>query len=249
MKLIQLNIWQGRLLRQIVDYLRQEQPDFMCLQEVYSSEIDTPLYDFLRSYEHIQAAFPDYHGYFSACYEMSMLGQAFKFGNALFSRYPITDTETIFINNEYQTYKTFAAYVTNTRNLQRATVQLGNGKSFWLINHHAYWDPAPSGVGSEKSKMKMQKVAAIVENSPGPIIFAGDLNVVPASPTMQPIQSILRDLTQTYKLPTTLSQFGKVPNVPCDHVCVSDEVEVRSFAASDALVSDHKALVLDFELS
>lgn len=247
MKLIQLNIWQGRLLRQVLDFLQQEQPDILCLQEVYSSDIDTSLYDFLRGFEKIQAAFTDYHGYFSACYDMPMLDKSFKFGNATFSRYPLTDTETHFINGKYQSVKTLDEYVPNTRNLQRATVQLDGGKSFRIINHHAYWEP--SQIGSEISVQKMEKVAEIVKNSPRPLILTGDLNVIPESPAMQPIHNLLRDLTGEYKLPTTLSEFGKVPNVACDHVCVSDGIQVQKFAASDALVSDHKALILEFDVA
>jgi endonuclease/exonuclease/phosphatase family metal-dependent hydrolase len=246
MKLVQLNIWQGRLLRQALEFLQSERPDFICLQEIYSSNIDTPLYDFLRGYEKIQAAFPDYHGYFSGCYDMTMLDQMFKFGNATLGRYPLTKTETHFINGSYQSIKTLDEYVTNTRNLQRMVVQLEDGKSFCLINHHAYWEP--NQIGSEVTVQMMTKVAEIIKASPQPLIFSGDLNVVPESPAMKPVQAQLRDLTQEYKLPTTLSELGKVPNVACDHICVSDGVQVNQFSASNTLVSDHKALVLEFDI-
>ncbi|MGH7194602.1 MAG: hypothetical protein ACREJM_13880 [Candidatus Saccharimonadales bacterium] len=34
MKIIQLNIWQGKLGKPIIDYLNAEKPDFVCMQEV-----------------------------------------------------------------------------------------------------------------------------------------------------------------------------------------------------------------------
>lgn len=251
MKLIQLNIWQGRMLRQVLEFLQEEQPDFICMQEVYSSDIHTRTHNFLDSFERVQALFPEFHGYFSASYDLAVFDQKVRYGNGLLSRLPLEKTETLFTNGQYRSYQSAVEYqedeITESRNLQRVVVRLDGGKTFCLLNHQGYWDI--NRMGTAVTVEILQKVAKILKASPQPLIFAGDLNIVAESPAMQPIHAFLRDLTQEYKLPTTLSELGKVHDVACDHICISDGIEVRSFGTSERLVSDHKALILEFDVA
>lgn len=246
MKLIQLNIWQGRLLREVIDFLQNEQPDFVCMQEVYSSNIDTPLYDFLNCYERIHEVFPEYYGFFSEAYKMEFMGEPFGFGNAILSKYALSGTETFPINGEYQVYKNLTNYIGNTRNLQRALVTINDTTSFTLFNHHGYWDQSP--LGNNLTVDALQKVSSIIANTTGPVVFAGDLNVIPGSPALQTFNGLLQDLTETYQVKTTLSELGKVPDVPCDHIMVSDDVKVLNYETKSRLVSDHMPIVLEFEV-
>ncbi|HET6924939.1 MAG TPA: endonuclease/exonuclease/phosphatase family protein, partial [Candidatus Saccharimonadales bacterium] len=133
----------------------------------------------------------------------------------------------------------------NTRNMQLATLDVG-GSKLHVANHHAHWVMSP--VGDEVSVEKMQLVAQKVRGLEGPVIVAGDLNVTAASPAMRVFDGLLTDLTATHDIPDTLSELGKVRNVPCDHILVNDQVKVNSFAVRDDLVSDHKTLVMEFEL-
>ena len=66
MKLLQLNIWAGRLLPAILKLIDQEQPDILCLQEVLSSskEIRVPAIAF-NSLERIQDRTGHTHSFFS----------------------------------------------------------------------------------------------------------------------------------------------------------------------------------------
>jgi endonuclease/exonuclease/phosphatase family metal-dependent hydrolase len=251
MKLIQLNIWQGRLIKQVLKFLDREQPDIICLQEVYSSTINTLTHDFLGSQQKIQANFPSYHSYYSAVCDMPVLGKKVRYGNALFSRFEISDEETHFVHQRYHSYSDSESYaagegLTEGANLQQTTVRLGGGKSFTVFNHHAYW--VPNHMGNETSAAALEKVASIIRQSPRPLILSGDLNVVAESPAMNPILEILTDLTKENNLSTTLSQFGAMRNVACDHICISEGIEVRDFSVREDLVSDHQALVLEFEL-
>lgn len=247
MKLVQLNIWQGRFTEQIKAFLAHEQPDIICLQEVYSSSLDTPLMPFFNALEQIHACVPDYHVFFSPVHKFSVLGEEVQYGNAILSRLPLSDTEVFFVNGEYTVVDIAAHMDSNIRNVQRATIQLENGKKLCLINHHGYWEP--SAIGSDITIEKMQKVADIITSSPRPLLFAGDLQIISDSPAMNPIKAQLRDLTGEYKLATTLSSFGKVKGVACDHICVSEEIQVQSFEASEILVSDHLALVTEFDVA
>lgn len=246
MRLIQLNAWGGRFINQINAFLKDQNPDIICLQEVYSSQLDTPLLPYFNCLERIQASVPDFHVFFSGVHEVTILGVKVTYGNAILSRYPLDNNETFFINGAYRAINSLSEMDSNIRNAQRATVRLPHG-SFSLINHHAYWEP--NSIGSNITVEKMQKIAKIVQDSPRPLILAGDLQVTAESPAMKPLQSSLRDLTMEHNLTTTLSSFSMVTDVACDHICVSDDVNVENFQASDTLVSDHKALILDFKIS
>jgi endonuclease/exonuclease/phosphatase family metal-dependent hydrolase len=246
LKIVQLNIWQGRLLNQIIAFLEHEKPDIICLQEVYSSGLETPLLPFFSGLEHIQRTFPEYHTFFSPISSMDVLGLKVSYGNAILSRFPLEDTETFEINGSYQFVHTPDEMDSNTRNLQRVSV-VAPESSFTLLNHHGYWEP--SAVGSDITAAKMQLVADIVSKSHQPLVLVGDLNIAPHSPAMAPIQAQLRDLTQEYKLSSTLSKLSRIQDVPCDHICVSKDILVDELRSdSSELLSDHLPLILEFRV-
>jgi endonuclease/exonuclease/phosphatase family metal-dependent hydrolase len=246
MKLLQLNVWQGRFSRQIVKFLEAEQPDILCLQEVFSTstEVKIPenMFDILQQ---ILAKTGYEHHYFSPVFGMAVAGTTAEYGNAIVSRYPLVDCRTVFTEGEYNPSMTLETYFNNTRNLQLARVVTPSG-DLQLANHHGHWEKTPEG--NEQSLASMQVVAAELDKLSGPHIFAGDLNVRANTPTMKLFEGKLRNLTEEYQLPTTLSIVGKVQNIACDHILVSDDIQVKAFRAADELLSDHKALILDFEL-
>ncbi len=251
MKLIQFNLWQGRILREALRFLEEEQPDFVNFQEIYSGPERTRAFNFLDGFEQAKDLFPSYYGYFSPCMTFRILDKRFGYGNAMLSRYPLKNTETFFIHKElkdfdrFEDFQPFEGY-SEPRNMQRTTVDLPDGKTFCLVNHHGYWEP--NDVGSEVTVEKIARVAEIVQDSPRPLIFAGDLQIIAKSPAMKPLHAQLNDLTDRYGLKTTLNVFGKVKNVACDHILVSEGVKVKSFKTGDTLSSDHIPLILEFDL-
>ncbi len=88
----------------------------------------------------------------------------------------------------------------------------------------------------------------------GPLIFCGDLNVKPSSPSLKPLNSLgLRNLTTEHHVSTTLSAVHRAPeadrlSVAVDYIFVSPEIKVQNFQVSEELLSDHKALILEFEV-
>ena len=95
----------------------------------------------------------------------------------------------------------------------------------------------------------MKVVRDKIASQNGLCIFAGDLNVNPGTQTMRLFDGLLEDLTGTHKIKTTLSEFGKVPDVSPDHILVGTGIRVKQFRVLDTTVSDHKALALEFEIT
>lgn len=135
-------------------------------------------------------------------------------------------------------------------------VQLGREiKKVIIANHHAYihvGDPLTSHLGSSESLNLLQKVADNLRPFTESLIFCGDLNISKESPNLKPIAELgLRNLTIENNVPTTLSKVHHADvrdTVACDYILCSQNIEVKNFSVSDKIVSDHRALILEFEI-
>jgi len=185
--------------------------------------------------------------YFSPTWDMQVAGRAVQFGNATFSKFPIVSSETIFTNGEIIHDMTAENYIANTRNAQFLTLQVGNS-DILVVNHHAYWEVDPAG--SEASVAAMQYVTEKLQTfGDMPIVIAGDMNLNPGTPGMRLFDGLAEDLAATYNIRSTLSELGIVQGVACDHILVNGLIHVSDFRVLDDLVSDHKALLLEFEVT
>jgi endonuclease/exonuclease/phosphatase (EEP) superfamily protein YafD len=181
----------------------------------------------------------------SPVWTIDILGERVSLGNAILSRFPLEKQTTEFVHGELYHKASSQDTIPNARNLQTVEVVVGNER-LSLANHHAFWDISP--LGSDTSVEKMQHVKSTLEKLPRPLIFSGDMNVKSESPVMRVFDGFLEDLTATHNVTSTLSVHGKVADVACDHILISDTVKVSSFRVADDLISDHKALILEFEL-
>lgn len=247
MKLLQLNTWSGRLFHQMMKFIEEQNPDILCLQEVMSCDegiVNVTDNKFFCSLQAIQELHGYEHVFFSPIVTTSYLDKKVSYGNAIVSRLPLSDTRTVFINGSLNDPYDEATRF-NTRNLQVAHMRTGN-HTFTIANHHAYW--RPDRWGDEVTVEKMALVRQELDKEPLPLIFSGDLNVVAESQAMRVFDGWLEDLTATHNIDTTLSVLGKVEGVACDHILVSPEVQVHNFLVADDLVSDHKAVLLEFDV-
>lgn len=249
MKLVQLNIWQGKVGPPIARFLKQEDPDIVCMQEVNDIKGTTDgAFSTLGEIKE-QAGF-DYAD-MAATYTFKYMNRMCIYGNAILSKHPISQDQVVFATGTYKENFDAVDDDYNIRNLQVCTVSLPGGKKLRLANHHGYhlFDP----LGDAASIKAMQKVADTLAGLEGPLIFCGDLNVTPDSRALKPLRNLpLRNLTTEYKVKHTLSPVHYVAageNVACDYIFVSEGVRVRHFAVSEALVSDHKPLIIEFELA
>lgn len=238
-------MWMGRLTPQLLRLIEAEQPDIITAQEVFSTDTSVPFPDQMFDLRQRVSSLDYPHVYYSPVFSFQASGQTVEFGNAVFSRLPIQSSETVWTYSEYQGAMDRPGFEKNARNAQVVELR-SDAKAFYLINHHGYWEPNPTG--SDTSVAALQVVADKVASLDGPIIVAGDLNVDDQSPAMRVFDDHLTSLTARYDIQDTLSILGKVRGIACDHVLTNSDIHVRSFSVSDALVSDHLALVLEFDL-
>lgn len=247
MKIIQLNIWQGKIGRPIADFLKAQTPDIVCMQEVNDlkgGEAGGPF----ATLDEIKEWAGFTHVVMAPTYGYRYMRRTSNMGNAILSRSPAADHEVVFINDAYHDDFDFAEDDYNIRNMQICRFDLDEGKHLTVVNHHSFHIIDPKG--NQQSVKAMQKVVDQLSRLDGPLLLCGDFNVNPESAALQVLsQTRLRNLTLEYDVDSTLSRLHKVNHpVVCDYIFASPEIKVKKFEAVDPLISDHKALILEFEV-
>ncbi len=249
MKLLQLNMWMGRLTRQIIPLIESEQPEIITAQEIFNGSKDVIFPDTTFDLvERIKLAGNFPYVCFSPTWDMDIMGTNAPFGNAIFSKYPITHQETLYTGMGVQHAITAQTYKENQRNAQFVKLQIDEHELL-IVNHHAHWAIHPSGTAESVEKMRAvaKRLDSLLQKEI-PVIIAGDMNVNPRTDTMRVLSENFEDLVESHGITNTLSPLGKVQNVACDHVLINSLVVPGSFRVLDDLVSDHLAVTLEFEL-
>lgn len=252
MKVITLNLWMGRLARSILRYVVREQPDILCMQEVFGGDTAVPIpdrmFDILQRIQQ-EGNYP--YVFFSPRYSVDVAGREVPYGTAILSKFPLGSTRTVQLLGEPIWHVDEHSYVKNITNLQLAVVETPDGP-VTVANHHGYHVGSMSignlsdmSLGDEQSVAAMKLVVDELHKVTGPLILCGDLNVRPESPAMRHYDGFLRNLTSEYGIKTTLNKLNVDLDIPCDHILVSNDVEAQSFYRSDDVVSDHYPLVLE----
>ena len=241
MKLIQLNMWGGRLESQLINFFESEQPDIVCLQEAISIEGNSP---FFTSVEDIQEAIGAEYVYMSPTISFNYMHRTAYYGNCIISRYPIKETETIFTGGEYIENFDKLGHGSNIRNLQRATIALPDGSELQVLNHHGHHIPHHKN-GDEETMRQCGIIANQIKKLNGRVVLAGDFNLNPSSSSLKQINNLLINLSVKAKLESTRNFLTHKTEV-CDYIFVSDGINVETFSDIKDIVSDHEALVLKF---
>ena len=166
------------------------------------------------------------------------------FGNTILSRLPLLDTETTFTHLHHKANFDLDDDDYNVRNLQHASVIIG-GRKLHILNHHGHHIPSHKD-GDQETERQCSIIAKKVSELDGPVILTGDFNLAPHSKSLEQINQVLQNLSIEAGLQTTRTQLTHKKEV-CDYIFVNNDVHVQSFRALDDLVSDHQALVLEFD--
>lgn len=256
MKLIQINGWLGRLNGPLERFLLDQQPDFICIQEAFDPESNAPTFkdQFMYVSEIIKQGHFEHYS-FAPAWGFEMIGTKIDTGNIIISKYPLTQQVKIHTNNNYNFRKELSNSQPNTRVWQACTAEIGNGKNLSISTHQGYLPRLHyEKEDNDITVASMQKAVEGLNKLEHPIIFCGDLNSHPDTPPIKLVEDTgLINLTTKFGAKTTLSPAHRAPkherdSVVCDYIFVSKDVEVNNFLVSEEVVSDHKALILEFSL-
>lgn len=244
-------MWLGGLLfEQVIDFIRQENPDILLLQEVYDGK-DPGLLGRFRSLEVLQSKFAFPYQYFSpACVAVLPAGEI-EAGNAVLSKLPIEKVDTVFFDTPFgkvSHYETPGGDFSLTpRNLQHAIIKAGDA-SLNVFNTQGIW-----GKDSEDNdrRLKMSEVIVEAVKSKDHVILVGDFNVMPHTKTIKNIENYLTNVFKD-KLKTTFNLRQKsihaLSTVVVDMFFASPSLKVTDARCPDVDVSDHFPLVCTIEV-
>lgn len=241
MKVLQLNIWGGRLMNQIIDLIKNENPDIVCLQEVYN--VTGEDIAVVGAVQDILNALPGYTYYFSPVYTMQLMHRKAGFGNCILSKVPIEKSETYFTNGEHVDDFDFDEHDYNNRNFQHVIVAY-EGKDLHIINHHGYHIEGHKN-GDNESLRQCKQIADFITSLNGKIIATGDFNLAPHSESLEQINKVLTNQCIDHNIATTRTHLTHKTEV-CDYIFTSKDIEIRDFKVLDDVASDHCALVATF---
>ncbi len=243
MKLIQVNIWCGKLGYQLIDFLNDQQPDIVCMQEV--SDLPGPAGPLFLTFEEIREATNFPHAALAPMFAYRFMKRKYQFCNAILSKLPLRDQKIEFTRGTYLDDFDELQDDINIRNFQDVTIDI-QGKTLHIINHHGHFVKG-SKDGNQETLRQMKILADYIENLTGPIVVCGDFNLVPTSSSIHQLDQKLINLPVKYGIKNTYS-FLNIHRVVCDYIFVSKDIVVKSFEVAEKTVSDHKALIMEFEL-
>lgn len=224
--------------------LREMQPDVMCLQEFlpYTNGHEVDVRDSLKEmgYRYYAAAAPQY-------------GHS---ASILWSRYPIVSTQLI-----DTTCKVRADVALGGDTLRIFSVHLN---SYKLTNDdHQELEQITRGEGDKESSRQVLRkfrktilahadewdvLSPLIQESPYPVIVAGDFNDTPASYIYRRISSTLKDCYREHGKGFGTTYHGKFPAFRIDYIFHDEQLNSLSYKRIISDISDHYMIVADLEL-
>lgn len=242
MKLICLNIWGGRVHKELLDFLnRHDEIDIFCLQEVYHDAKEKELIytdAILDIYENLKNTLTNYDGYYRP-----HLGD--YYGLALFVKKGLNIIE----EGEHFVHKHKGYIPTDhigfhAKNIQYLKIIL-NQKPITIINFHGLW----TGKGKSDTDDRLEqsrKIKEFIDSVEGEKIVCGDFNLKPDTESIKILRDGMTDLIKDYKIESTRTSLYTKSEKFADYIFTSPEIKVNKFEVMTDEVSDHAPLFLDF---
>lgn len=270
-KLLQLNIFQGKFLDRIIDLARDKDFDVLQLQEVTGNELSKGgTYNFggelaSRQVEANKSAVGQ------DCFEevkskLNLNGELLTthylkgdptsyYGNATFYKKHliVVDKEKNLLSNSshMEIDHNFTEWEKEPRGFISVAFDF-NGKKIYFINTHLAWGPRPDD--KEYKLEQAKKLYDYIKNLDAPFILSGDFNVTPDTKTASMFNDLGINLTVENSLVNTLNlrvhpAKHLEPGLAVDYIIASRDLEVRNFKLIDDIdLSDHLALYVEIEV-
>lgn len=241
----------------MLDLIKQQQADIICLQEFWDKEYGRDNYSVLQSFKEV--GYP-YHYFVKSHLE----NKDQKMGVAIISKYPITDTASFYFGDDHfsehliyadiqfnnQKIRFFTTHLQSVRfdNSQYAalrkikqTDESGLKDSRTIVHKlkHAY-----SYRGAEADLVKEK-----IQESPYPVVISGDFNDVSNSYTYFTIKGDLQDafLKKGRGLGRTFQYLS--PTLRIDYILADNKFKVEQYNRLKVPYSDHYPIVSDLNTS
>lgn len=169
-KILQLNVWGGRIKDGLTNFIKEGNYDLICLQEaVWDRNHTKTLEYFMDTVDKIKEEANFKYDTRSSQFGISILNNIIHYesGNAILSKIPFKHSEEKILHGEYRFATNLDQYEQAVKhNLYTAQkVILENGLT--VINYHGYWLKDP--LGDETSVLCMRSVADMISSDKTPL--------------------------------------------------------------------------------
>ncbi|MCA9355160.1 endonuclease/exonuclease/phosphatase family protein [Candidatus Kaiserbacteria bacterium] len=243
MKIVVLNIWGGRMSKDLLVFLEKlRETEVFLLQEVMHQATSVTCWEPDEEKEIFSAIdnVLDLHrGYFApAVFD--------EWGLAMFIKKDIQVNEIgdIFVHNHRESMVGRDA-TTVGRNIQYATI-LHDQKPLTMINFHGLWNGEGKSDSDDRIKQS-KRIIDFIKNIPHDIVLGGDFNLLPGTQSLQMIENDLglKNLITEHEITSTRTSLYDKPIGFADYVFISQGIEVKDFQVLPDEVSDHSPLLLE----
>lgn len=233
-------------------FLKEENPDIFVLQEVNNGHGEN-LPKNLRSIDILTSAFPKHEYFFAPEILLRYPEGKIDIGNVIFSKFPIQNQHTIFLNAPYGEYDPVPIgndFSKHPKNLQMCKIDIG-GEEMMIGNIHGLWEL--SGEDTIKRLKMSEQIIQEISNKEH-VVLAGDFNVKQETQTIRNIEKYLKNifkgqLKTSFNLKRKdLKKFPGYASAIVDMIFVSSDVKVLSHKCPDVDVSDHIPLVVELDV-
>lgn len=241
LSILQWNIWYLEDINNTSRFLDDNKADVICLQELTinfdrQNNIHTP--NFI-------AEKLGYHVYFQ---EISFTGKEMKLANAIFSKYPIIESRTAWINQEQGSGNyddENRAYIEVILDVDGVSLTVGTAHMSYT---HAF-EP------SERKLKETDELFRVISNKTDNFILTGDFNATPESKVLHKIEKSVINCGPEYSENTwttkPFSYNGFEANTleyRLDYIFGSKDINVVSSQVLNTEFSDHLPILVEITL-
>ena len=238
----------------MMELLKQQNADVLCLQEFHTSSERPGYYDNI-SYIQKQLNYPYY--YFSFDEDGSKL----YYSSIVFSRLPIIDSGLIIyprpslrevllhIDVNQDTVRIFTSHMQSVQfkkdDYQRID-EIKNYEDSLVTNSRTIFSKLKRAIKYRSAQTVI--VRNQIQSSPYPVIFCGDFNDIPNSYTYYKIRGDMQDafLEKGFGIGRTFTALS--PTLRIDYILASKQFSILQFNRVTKKYSDHYMLVADLSL-
>lgn len=246
MKIISLNIWGGRLSKELLNFFdKYSDTDIFLLQEVFHNGTDITAWDkdnLRESFVEIGKVLVNHTGHFAPA-------ESGEWGLAAFVKKEIQVNEVgdVFVHRDRNSMVGRDGS-TLGKNLQYLKINK-DGKDAAVINFHGLWN-GKGKTDTEDRINQSRRIVDFIKRISHDIVLCGDFNLKPDTESLKMLERDLnlRNLISEYKITSTRTSLYPREEKFADYALVSQEVLVKEFKVLPDEVSDHSALYLDMVL-
>lgn len=250
LKFIQVNIYKGKYLDSLLDFLKSHDPDFVSMQEVTAGELNL-CDNNLELFEYFKKRL-GLKGVLDKVMQPVDSPKSYL-GNVVFSKYQIFGSKSLVLKTfeeftlaKFNDFKSFTKF---PRNLLSVECVL-DGQKISAISWHAAWTAPPTD--TEETLRQAKEVADFLKNLKEPFILGCDMNAVPQSKVAGLInQSAVNLMMNSGVLQTTHLKIHKIAprGFMIDYIFTSPHFKLKKLEVPQVTISDHLPVVAELEFN